>query len=314
MSLSAQTQRLQTLSTTAHLTELPSVKDLYQTLIDTLTEHNHLYYVQGTPIISDTEYDQLFDFLERIEEEFPYLISSNSPTQSLIGQIADGFNKANHKVPLLSLENSYSVSDLFDFDERVKKNLNKHGIFTYQYRVEPKYDGISVELVYQDGELIKAITRGDGITGEDIITNVKTIKNLPKQLSNAPALLSVRGEIMMPKSVWKTLNAQREQEGKESFANTRNAAAGSIKLLDSGEVAKRNLSCFVYDFLYAENADGESIDFPLEHVNFPHVDLHTSSTDIHGIKAICGDVTVKTFLDEQDFDFDGLVIKVVNQH
>jgi DNA ligase (NAD+) len=314
MSLSAQTQRLQKISTTSHLTELPSIKDLYQTLIDTLTEHNHLYYVQGAPIISDREYDELFDFLERIEEEFPYLISSNSPTQSLIGQVADGFNKANHKVPLLSLENSYSASDIFDFDERVKKILNKHGISTYQYRVEPKYDGVSIELVYQEGELVKAVTRGDGITGEDITTNVKTIKNLPKQLSYAPALLYVRGEIMMPKSVWKTLNLHREQEGKEIFANTRNAAAGSIKLLDSGEVAKRNLSCFVYDVLYAENADGQVIDVPLETLNLPQVVLHTPPTDIHGIEAICLDPTVKTFLDEQDFDFDGLVIKVVNLH
>ncbi|MDR0650770.1 MAG: NAD-dependent DNA ligase LigA [Candidatus Peribacteria bacterium] len=314
MSLSEQTQQLQKLSTTSHLTELPSIKDLYQTLIDALTEHNHLYYVQETPIISDTEYDQLFDFLKRIEEEFPYLISSNSPTQSLIGQVADEFKKADHKVPLLSLENSYNASDLFDFDERVKKILNKQGISDYQYRVEPKYDGVSVELIYQEGELIKAITRGDGITGEDITTNVKTIKNLPKQLDNVPAFLSVRGEIMMPKSVWKTLNLQREQEGKEIFANTRNATAGSIKLLDSGEVAKRNLSCFVYDVLYAENAEGEPIDYLLKDVSLPQVDLHKPPTDMHGVEAICLDPTVKTFLDEQDFDFDGLVIKVVNQN
>jgi DNA ligase (NAD+) len=313
MSLFEQTQRLQDLSTTSHLSELPVIKDLYQTLIDTLTEHNHLYYVKGAPIISDAEYDQLFDFLERIEEEFPYLISSNSPTQSLIGQIADGFSKANHKVPLLSLENSYSADDLFDFDERVKRILNKYDIGTCQYRIEPKYDGVSVELIYQEGILTKAITRGDGITGEDITTNVKTIKNLPKQLADAPAFLSVRGEIMMPKSVWKTLNLQREQQGKEIFANTRNAAAGSIKLLDSGEVAKRNLSCFVYDFLYAENADGEFIDFPLENAHFPQVDLQKSPTDMHGVVAICLDATVKTFLDGQDFDFDGLVVKVVNQ-
>jgi DNA ligase (NAD+) len=310
MSLSQQTQHLQQLATTSDLTTLSPIKDLYQSLIDNLTEHNHLYYVQAKPIISDTEYDQLFEFLEKIETEFPYLISSNSPTQSLIGQIAEGFTKANHQVPLLSLENSYTAADLLDFDERVKKMLIKNDITDYHYTIEPKYDGLSVELLYQDGELVKAITRGDGRTGEDITTNVKTIKNLPKRLYNAPAFLSVRGEIMMPKSVWKTLNAQRQQAGKELFANTRNAAAGSIKLLDSGEVAKRNLFCFVYDLLYAENADGQRIDCAITDFPFPQVALNTTPSDIHTIQTICLDPAMKAFLDSQDFDFDGLVIKV----
>jgi DNA ligase (NAD+) len=313
MSLSEQTQFLQGLMTTTPLTTLPNIKDIYQQLIDTLTEHNHLYYVKEKPIISDTEYDQLFDFLKRIEEEFPYLISGNSPTQSLIGQVSEGFTKAQHKIPLLSLENSYNPKDLYDFDERTRKVLAKGEIFEYTYRVEPKYDGLSVELIYSDGEFVKAITRGDGITGEDITLNVKTIKNLPKKLYNAPALLSVRGEIMMPISVWKALNTQREQEKKEIFANTRNAAAGSIKLLDSGEVAKRNLFCFVYDVLYAENADGERIGCELEPFDFPQVFLDKTPTDIQGIEKICLDPAVKSFLNSQDFDFDGLVIKVVNQ-
>jgi DNA ligase (NAD+) len=164
MSLSEQTQQLQQLLTTQNFADLPHIKDVYQDLIDVLTEHNHLYYVKGKPIISDTEYDQLFDFLKKMEEEFPYLISSNSPTQSLIGQIAEGFSKANHKIPLLSLENSYDAEDLFAFDERVKKILAKHEISDCLYSVEPKYDGLTVELLYQGGELIKAITRGDGVT------------------------------------------------------------------------------------------------------------------------------------------------------
>jgi DNA ligase (NAD+) len=126
MSLSEQTQHLQTLSTTKDIATLPNISELYQDLIDNLTQHNHFYYVQTKPIISDGEYDQLFDFLERIEEEFPYLISSNSPTQSLIGQIAEGFEKADHTIPLLSLENSYSTSDLVEFDERVQKLLTKN--------------------------------------------------------------------------------------------------------------------------------------------------------------------------------------------
>lgn len=314
MFLSEQTQKLQQLSQIQNFAELPNIKEIYQQLIDTLTEHNHLYYIEGKPIISDSEYDQLFVFLKKIEEEYPHLISGNSPTQSLIGQIAEGFEKANHKIQLASLENSYNATDLFDFDERVRKILQKHGVNDYKYTIEPKYDGLSVEIIYQDGEFHQAITRGDGITGEDITTNVQTIKNLPKKLNNAPHLLSVRGEIMMPKSVWKDLNHQRELQGKEIFANTRNAAAWSIKLLDSGEVGKRKLICFIYEFLYAEDKQGNRIQCDIEEFNFPQIHLWKSPTNIQGIEEICLNPTVKTFLDNQDYDFDGLVIKVQNQN
>jgi DNA ligase (NAD+) len=159
MNLSEQTQQLQQLSKTQNLADIPNIKEIYQQLIDTLTEHNHLYYVQASPIISDMEYDQLFDFLKKIEEEYPHFISSNSPTQSLIGQISEGFEKADHSIPLASLENSYNAQDLFDFDERVRKILNKKGVFDYKYTIEPKYDGLSVELIYKKGELYQAITR-----------------------------------------------------------------------------------------------------------------------------------------------------------
>jgi len=158
MNLSEQTQYLQQLST-QQISNIENISKIYQELVDCITEHNHKYYIENTPIISDTEYDQLFDFLKKIEEEFPYLISNNSPTQSLIGQIAEGFEKADHKVPLLSLENSYTTQDLFDFDERVKKILQKQGVFDYKYSIEPKYDGVSVELIYQNGEFLQAITR-----------------------------------------------------------------------------------------------------------------------------------------------------------
>lgn len=315
MSLSEQTHHLQTLSTTKNIATLPHIAELYQDLIDNLTQHNHLYYIQTKPIISDAEYDQLFDFLKRIEEEFPYLISSNSPTQSLIGQIAESFEKADHTIPLLSLENSYTVSDLAEFDERVKKLLAKNELFNPLYTIEPKYDGISVEIIYQQGKLTKAITRGDGITGEDITTNLQTIQNLPKVLKgdNIPDFLSVRGEIMMPKSVRKELNLKREKEGKENFANTRNAAAGSIKLLDSGEVAKRGLVCFVYDILAVESEDKQPQEYSLSSFNFPTVNLGKSPTSIQGIQEICLDPATKIQLNQQDFDFDGLVIKLLDE-
>jgi len=158
MNLSQQTQYLQQLST-QNISNIENISKVYQELIDCITQHNHNYYIENSPIISDIEYDQLFDFLKKVEEEFPYLISNNSPTQSLIGQIAEGFNKADHKVPLLSLENSYNTQDLFDFDERVKKILQKQGISDYKYTIEPKYDGVAVELIYQNGEFLQAITR-----------------------------------------------------------------------------------------------------------------------------------------------------------
>lgn len=313
MTLSEQTQYLQQLARTRNEQQAEELKEIYQQLIDNLTEHNHLYYIQASPIISDIEYDQLFDFLKKIEEEYPHLISSNSPTQSLIGQISEGFEKADHKIILLSLENSYNAQDLFDFDERVRKILSKQRILDYNYTIEPKYDGLSVELIYQDGKLQQAITRGDGITGEDITTNVKTIKNLPKTITNAPSFLSLRGEIMMPKSVRTQLNKQRESQGKETFANTRNAAAGSIKLLDSGEVSKRKLVCFVYEILATQDKEGNHLSPTIEEFNFPRVNLGKAPNNIQEIEKICLDPTIKNFLDQQDYDFDGLVIKVQDE-
>lgn len=340
MALPQQTQQLQQISTLTP-NEIKNIAEVYQQLIDCITEHNHLYYIKAQPIISDNEYDELFAFLQKIEDEYPYLISSNSPSQSLIGQIAERFEKADHTTPLLSLENSYNTKDLLTFDERVQKILNKEGIYDYKYRIEPKYDGISVELIYQKGELTQAITRGDGYTGEDITTNVQTIRNIPKSLKETaetlpwrremsegqkggiPDFLSVRGEIMMAKSTRKELNRQREMQGKEAFANTRNAAAGSIKLLDSGEVAKRGLFCFVYEILQI-NDDGEKIPLAREEDTkwgeglltslwFQQIQLKKAPTSIQGIQEICLDQKTKEQLSELDFDFDGLVIKVIDE-
>lgn len=305
--------------TNNHLTQLSEneLGKLYQELIDTLTEHNHLYYIEASPIISDVEYDQLFAYLKKIEEFAPYLISSNSPTQSLIWQIAEGFEKADHKIALLSLENSYNASDILARDQRRKKIVEKTDISNtidiqnqIFYLLEPKFDGLSVEIIYQNWQLTQAITRWDGKTWEDITTNIKTLKNLPKTLTQAIDL-RIRGEVMMSKSQLKSLNNTREEQGLNLFANTRNAAAGSLKLLDSWEVAKRGLVCFLYDILETNtpNIDLGSLGLPV----FSLPAQFQTHQSIQSLISACENAELKSFLDEQDFDFDGLVIKLTQK-
>ena len=283
----------------------------YQNLIDTLIEHNHLYYIESSPIISDYEYDQLFSYLKNIEEIAPHLITSNSPTQSLIGQISEGFAKADHRTPLLSLENSYNAQDLTNRDTRIKKILEKSDQnCSFFYRLEPKFDGISCEIIYQNWLLTQAITRGDGKTWEDITINVKTIKSLPKKLTQ-PINIRLRGEIMMPKSQLSALNLSREALGLNSFANTRNAASWSIKLLDSAEVERRNLICFIYDILESDT------DQTIKEIWLPTFDLPEKFQHFDNIQSLidaCLNPELKSFLDEQDFDFDGLVIKITDKN
>ena len=310
MTLSEQTQYLQTFINNPDLTKLENIGEIYQQLIDCITEHNRRYYLQNAPIISDYEYDQLFNFLKRIESEFPQLISSNSPTQVLIWQVSEWFEKAEHKTPLLSLENSYNTEDLKEFDERIQKALTKEWIYKYFYIVEPKYDGLSVELIYEDWKFKQAITRGDGYVWDDITPNVKMISNVPKLLNQNLKLLRVRWEIMMPKSVLKEINEQRELDWLDPFSNTRNAAAWSIKLLDSWEVKKRKLVCFVYDLLEAEDENWNNIEPNLKELWFDQVNLSFSKQTIKWIQEICMKSETRQELDELDYDFDGLVIKL----
>lgn len=309
VTLATTTQQLQLL-----IEQNPNPQDLpleqlphhYQQFVDTLIDHNHLYYIDAKPIISDLEYDILFAYLKKIEEYFPYLISSNSPTQALIGQLSEGFQKAEHRFPLLSLENSYNAEDIRDRDARCRKILDKQSKIDRNYRIEPKFDGLSVELIYQQGQLTQAITRGDGKVGEDITANIRTITSLPKHIAYVNTL-RLRGEILLAKSKLLQLNQQREAQWQSSFANTRNAAAGSIKLLDPAEVAKRGLTCLVYDILEGD----ASLD--LRELGFPTVELPAKSkmlSTIQEVIGVCLDPKIKQFLDEQDYDFDGLVIKL----
>lgn len=287
---------------------------VYQDLIDCVIDLNHFYYIENNPMVSDKEYDDFFDYLKNIEEYFPHIISWNSPTQWLVWQIAEWFNQVSHKIKLLSLENTYNSRDLFDRDERIKKILTKNWLdHSVSYSLEPKFDGLSVELIYKDWLLYQAITRWDGWVGDDITENVKTIKNIPKKI-NSDSLLSselrVRWEILMPKSVWQKLNIEREKLWENSFANTRNAAAWSIKLLDNNEVRKRNLHCFVYDVLDQEISKLWLLD--LEKMWLPVFPWKEDNLSIQDVVNICEDENTKSYLQGQDYDFDWLVIKVMD--
>jgi len=281
------------------------IHDFYIQLIDCVVDHNHLYYIENKPIISDKEYDELFDYLKKIEEHFPQIITSNSPTQTLIGQVSEWFTQAKHETKLLSLENTYNAKDLEERDERIHKILQKQEPNAkISYRVEPKFDGLSVELIYKKWVFTQAITRGDGLVGDDVTENVRTIKNVPKKLK-FPLDIHVRGEILMPKSVWKDINKEREEEWEVPFANTRNAAAGSIKLLDPKEVDKRWLVVHIYDILNdIELPKGTKlIDL------FPVFPREKTGLHIKEIIKLCEDPATKKMLESKDIEFDGLVIK-----
>jgi len=212
-----------------------------------LTQHSHNYHVLDDPEISDIEYDMMLKRLIEIEEEFPEYSCPDSPTKRVGAPPLDSFNQADHSIPMLSLDNAFKDEHILDFQKRVVKKLKKENIL---YTVEPKLDGVAIELRYEDGILVQATTRGDGITGEVITDNVRTIKTVPLKLSEdkikAPLLLEVRGEVIIKHSDFERLNKTRLEKEQNIFANPRNAAAGSLRQLDSKITATRPLDIFVY--------------------------------------------------------------------
>ncbi|MGV3589531.1 MAG: NAD-dependent DNA ligase LigA [Adhaeribacter sp.] len=208
---------------------------------------NHQYYQHSVSEVSDYEFDMLLEELNKLEKEFSHLRTPNSPTQRVGGSITKNFPTVVHKYPMLSLGNTYSEEELREFHNRVQKVLEGD----YEYVCEQKFDGVAISLTYQNGELVRGVTRGDGTRGDDITANVRTIKTIPLKLHghDYPAEFEVRGEVFMPFSVFEALNAEREDIGEMLLANPRNAASGTLKLQDSGQVARRKLSCFAYGFL-----------------------------------------------------------------
>ncbi len=211
-----------------------------------IREHDRRYYVLNDPKIGDRRYDELFAELKSLEEQHPLLVTHDSPTQRVSGQPIEGFDTVRHAAPMLSMDNTYNADELRAFDERVAKQL---GGTDYDYVVELKIDGLAISLRYEDGILVTAATRGDGEVGDDVTANVRTIKAVPLTLLDAaqvPSVLEVRGEVYMPTSSFAELNRLRAEAGEQAFANPRNAAAGSLKLLDPRVTVARNLSFFAY--------------------------------------------------------------------
>lgn len=232
---------------------ITSVIEQMRQLIQLIAKHNHAYYVMDQPTISDSEYDHLFHQLKALEEQYPELVQADSPTTKVGGQALSKFESVTHVVPMLSLGNVFNQEDLFAFARRVEERLPNQKV---QYEVELKLDGLAISLWYENGVLVRGVTRGDGETGEDITQNVKTIRNLPKVLHSEkyeiPRLLEVRGEVLMPKSGFEKLNADQEAKGEKTFANPRNAAAGSLRQLDPNIAASRPLAFYAYGIAQCE--------------------------------------------------------------
>lgn len=287
---------------------MDAIKKKIEELSKQLDEHNYNYYVLSHPIISDFEFDKLLEELIALEKAHPEYLLPSSPSQRVGGQITKEFKTVKHKYAMLSLGNTYSEEELIDFDERVKKGL--HG--PYEYVCELKYDGVAIGLTYVDGKLVRAVTRGDGEQGDDVTTNVKTIKSIPLKLrgSNHPKEFEIRGEIFMTRSSFNKINKEREEIGEPPLANPRNAASGTLKMQDSNVVAKRNLSCYFYFML------GEDLPYKGHYENlqaakewgFRVPDSIIKTDSINGVFKFINKWDKER--NELQFEIDGIVLKI----
>lgn len=287
-------------------------REHYHKLIEEVRKHDRLYYVAYEPAISDYEYDKLYKKLEAIEKEHPSWITPTSPTQRIGDPLTKGFRQVAHSNPMLSLANTYSQEELEEFIARVDKLLDRKNIVLCS---ELKMDGVAVSVRYERGIFVRALTRGDGRKGDDITSNMKTILAVPLELSgrHIPEALEVRGEVFMPHKVFRAQNVKKEEEGEEPWANPRNAAAGSLKLLDPKEVSKRGLSAVFYgiaeDSSNTVSTQYESHEF-LKKLGLPVFDEH-HRTRCHDIKEIMKFADkIQKARSSLPFDIDGIVIKV----
>lgn len=287
-----------------------AVKERAEFLKEELERHNYLYYVKDEPEISDSEYDLLIRELAAIETQYPELRTPDSPTQRVGGAPLAIFNSVKHRVALLSLDNAFSPEELRAFDQRVRKALETDE--KPEYVAELKIDGLTVALTYEKGLLTQAATRGDGVTGEEVTANVKTIKSIPLRIANRPNVsLGVRGEVYLKKKDFEALNRERERTGETPFANPRNIAAGSLRQLDPKVTAGRPLDAFFYDILYLEGAavatqwDGFKLLKEYKLKTNPHARL---CRGIEEVIAFCEYWTEHR--EELPYEIDGIVVKI----
>ncbi|MCB9867032.1 MAG: NAD-dependent DNA ligase LigA [Phycisphaerales bacterium] len=284
--------------------------DEIEQLRDEIRRHDRLYFVEAAPEISDREYDRLMDRLKRLEAEHPDLVTPDSPSQRVGGEPLEGFAKVTHAVPMRSIDNTYNEAELREFDQRVRKIL---GSEKFAYTVDPKVDGVAVSLLYENGVLVAAATRGDGETGDDVTANVRTIRAVPLKLGGSkwPGRIDIRGEIYWPLEDFTRYNAARQQAGEQVFANPRNATAGTLKQLDPQNVADRGLRFVAHGFGRIEPLAEDShyaLMKQLQRWGVPVSDRTRHITDIDGVLAECHVL-------EQDrrtlaYEIDGLVAKV----
>ena len=297
------------------------IQEKYTKLRSEIEYHNNLYYNEDNPIISDMEYDFLIRELKELEQKYPELLEynkngENSPTEKIGGTASEKFSKVRHRVPMLSLSNTYNISEIEDFDKRVKKIILAENIENnskeLEYILELKLDGLSISLIYENGMLVQAVTRGDGQVGEDVTENIREIPTIPKKLKENISL-EVRGEIILPISSFNRINQEREDEGEDVFANPRNAASGTIRQLDKTIVAERGLDCYLYYLVNAENygikTHLESIEY-IEKLGFKTTKIFEKYTDFKKLEE-----AIDKWHDDRkklDYETDGLVIKVNN--
>ncbi|OQB15536.1 MAG: DNA ligase [Firmicutes bacterium ADurb.Bin193] len=284
------------------------IRERINELREIINRHNYNYYILDKPTISDFEYDALMSELIRLENENPALITPDSPTQRVGGKPLEGFKTVTHTVPMESLNDAFSEGEVRAFDTSVKKAL---GGDRYEYVVEPKIDGLSVSLEYENGLFVRGSTRGDGVTGEDVTQNLKTIKTIPLKISGNIPYLEVRGEVFMPISSFCALNEQREAEEMPLFANPRNAAAGSLRQLDSKITAQRRLDIFVFNVQQVAGitfaTHTESLDF-LKSLGFKVLPTYNTFSDINGV--IDEIERIGASRGSLPFEIDGAVVKL----
>ena len=284
-----------------------NAKERIAELTALLSEANYKYYVLDNPTMPDFEYDRLLRELETLEGEYPQFADANSPTKRVGGEALSQFQKYTHPVPLMSLQDVFSLEELTEFLQKVASDCPR-----YAFSVEPKIDGLSVALEYENGQFVRGATRGDGAVGEDVTENLKTIRSIPMTIPDAPARLIVRGEVYMPKKSFEKLNQRQELEGKPLFANPRNAAAGSLRQLDPRIAAQRGLDILIFNIQLCEgvafNTHGETLDY-LRNRRFKVI----PNAILSDISAICKEVMeINDRREGFAFDIDGAVIKLDN--
>ncbi len=282
------------------------IEQKIETLRAFLRDCDYRYYILDDPNVSDAEYDAKMNELKALERENPSLVTPDSPTQRVSGTPSRDFKTVRHRSPLLSLDNTFSFAELQDFDKRIRAVE----LFP-EYMAELKIDGLSIALIYENGVLVNAATRGDGVVGEDVTANVRTIRSIPLRLKEPVSRLEVRGEIYMPKSSFARLNELREEQGEKIFANPRNAAAGSLRQLDSAVTAKRDLSAFFYEIIYAGGMDFPTQKSKIEFLKRAGLPTNSESRFCHSIEEVWA--ARDAFFEMRHtlpYDIDGVVVKL----